>query len=116
MVPMGVMSVEIRMRRIPPAGFGPMLRAARERAGLGMRETARQASLSAGYMAHLEAGGRSPSRSVAERLAAILELTDDEQAQLYVAAVTDAGRDHPARTATHRPMTGLSSHGSPSSK
>lgn len=89
--------MDIRERRTPPAGLGPMLRAARERADLGVRETARQAGLSSGYMAHLEAGGRSPSRTVAERLAAVLELTDDERAQLYVAAVTDAGRDHPAR-------------------
>jgi len=89
----------IRQRRTPPEELGPMLRAARQRAGLGVREAARQARLSPGYMAHLEAGSRCPSRTVAERLAAVLELDDDEQAQLYAAAVTDAGRDHPARTA-----------------
>lgn len=75
-----------------------MLRAARERAGMGQREAARKAHLSPGYMAHLEAGARCPSRTVAERLAVVLELNDDEQAQLYAAAVTDAGRDHPWRT------------------
>ncbi|NMI57105.1 MULTISPECIES: helix-turn-helix transcriptional regulator [unclassified Streptomyces] len=89
----------IRERRTPPESLGPMLRAARERAGLGVREAARRTGLSSGYMANLEAGGRCPSRTVAERLAAVLELDDDEQAQLYGAAVTDAGRDHPARTA-----------------
>lgn len=76
-----------------------MLRTARQRAGLGVREAARQADLSSGYVAHLEAGSRCPSRTVAARLAAVLELDDDEQAQLHAAAVTDAGRDHPARTA-----------------
>lgn len=91
--------MEIRQRRTPPEGLGPMLRAAREGAGLGVREAARRAGLSSGYVAHLEAGDRCPSRTIAARLAAVLELDDDEQAQLYAAAVTDAGRDHPARTA-----------------
>ena len=89
----------IRERRTPPEGLGPMLRAARERAGLGLRQAARLADLSSGYMAHLEAGSRCPSRTVAARLAEMLTLDGDEQAQLYAAAVTDAGADHPARTA-----------------
>lgn len=95
--------VEIRQRRIPPAGLGNLLRTARERAGLGLREAAREAGLAPGYVAHLEDGSRCPSRTVAEQLAAALKLDDDEQAQLYAAAVTDAGRDHPARTATEFP-------------
>lgn len=85
----------IRQRRTPPAELGPMLRAARERAGLGLRQAARRAGLSPGHVVHLEVGSRCPSRSVAEQLAAVLELDDDEQAQLYAAAVRDAGRDHP---------------------
>lgn len=89
--------VEIRQRRTPPAGLGPMLRAARERAGLGQREAARRAGLSPGYVRHLEDGSRCPSRTVAEQLATTLGLDDGEQAQLYAAAVTDAGRDHPGR-------------------
>ncbi|WPO69927.1 helix-turn-helix transcriptional regulator [Streptomyces sp. KN37] len=91
--------MEIRQRRTPPDGLGSMLRAARERAGLGLRHAARRADLSGGYMAHLEEGSRCPSRTVAARLADVLELDDDERAQLYAAAVTDAGADHPARTA-----------------
>lgn len=89
--------VEIRQRRTPPAELGPMLRAARERAGLGLRQAARRAGLPPGYVVHLEGGSRCPSRTVAEQLAAVLGLDDDEQAQLHAAAVTDAGRDHPAR-------------------
>lgn len=91
--------VVIRERRTPPHGFGPMLRSARERAGIGMREAARHLGLSSGYLGHLEAGERCPSRAVAERLADVLALDDAEQAALYAAAVDDAGRSHPARTA-----------------
>ncbi|MGX1887040.1 helix-turn-helix domain-containing protein [Streptomyces sp. NPDC055287] len=76
-----------------------MLRQARERAGLGLRETALKVALSGGYVAHLEAGDRSPSLTVAKRIAEALELGDDEQALLYGAAVTDAGADHPWRRA-----------------
>jgi transcriptional regulator with XRE-family HTH domain len=72
-----------------------MLRTARERAGLGVREAARQAGLSPGYVAHLEAGDRCPSRTVAARLAAVLELDDEERAQLCAAAITDAGQRSP---------------------
>jgi cytoskeletal protein RodZ len=91
--------VMIRVRRTPPEGLGSMLRTARERTGMGLRQAARRTDLSPGYMAHLEAGDRCPSRTVAARLAVVLELDDDEQAQLYAAAVTDAGRDHPWRAA-----------------
>ncbi|MEV8036730.1 helix-turn-helix transcriptional regulator [Streptomyces sp. NPDC086182] len=89
----------IRHRRTPPEGLGPMLRGARERQGLGVRELARLVGLSAGYAAHLEAGSRCPSWTVAERLIEVLQLNDAEQGQLQQAAVTDAGRDHPVRTA-----------------
>lgn len=91
--------MEIRERRTPPEGLGAMLRGARERAGLGQREAARGAGLSSGYMAHLEAGERCPSRAVAQRLAGSLALDEQERAQLYAAAVDDAGRSHPARAA-----------------
>lgn len=87
----------IRERRVPPAGFGPMLRTARERAGLGQREAARDLGLSAGYMAHLEAGERCPSATVADRIADLLGLDQAEREQLLAAAVDDAGRDHPER-------------------
>ncbi|OEJ29795.1 hypothetical protein AR457_29905 [Streptomyces agglomeratus] len=76
-----------------------MPRQARERAGLGLREAARKAGLSGGYVTHLEAGDRSLSLTLAKRIAEALELGEDEQAMLYGVAVTDAGRDHPARAA-----------------
>lgn len=76
-----------------------MLRAARDRAGLSQSAVAAVTGIRRAYITKLEDSVRCPSRTVAERLAAVLELNGDEQAQLYAAAVTDAGRDHPARSA-----------------
>lgn len=87
----------IRMRRTPPADVGPMLKAARVRADLGLRETARAAQISHPTLYDLERGKSCPSRTVASALAAVLELTDEERVVLDRAAVDDAGRDHPAR-------------------
>lgn len=87
----------IRVRRTPPQALGPMLRAARERAGLGQGESARQAGVTQGYLWLLENGQRCPSMAVAERLADVLALTLEECRALYGAAVDDAGRSHPAR-------------------
>lgn len=89
--------MDVRERRTPPPGFGPMLRAARKRVGLGVRETARRAGLSAGYLVNLERGDRSPSRSVAQRLADTLDMDEAERAALLAGSVADAGRDHPWR-------------------
>ncbi|MFG2473543.1 helix-turn-helix domain-containing protein [Streptomyces fagopyri] len=89
----------VRERRLPPEGLGQLLRSARERAGLGVRETARRSGLSGGYVSDLEAGRRCPSLTVAQQLADTMGLTEDERAQLLAAAVTDAGRDYPGRTA-----------------
>lgn len=89
----------IRIRRIPPAGLGPMLGTARLRAGYRLREFARLVELSHSYVLALETGQRCPSTTVAGRIAEALELTEDERALLFAAAVDDAGRDHPARSA-----------------
>jgi transcriptional regulator with XRE-family HTH domain len=87
----------VRQRRIPPPGLGAMLRRARIRRSLGQKEAGRLAGLSQGYLCHLEHGRRLPSMVVAEALACVLQLTEAERQQLYGAAVTDAGRCHPAR-------------------
>lgn len=87
----------VRERRTLPDGVALLLRAARERAGLGVRETARRAWVSGGYVANLEAGDRCPSRRVAERLADVLQLDSEQRQQLLAAAVTDAGWDSPWR-------------------
>ncbi|MFJ3088929.1 helix-turn-helix domain-containing protein [Streptomyces sp. NPDC086838] len=89
----------IRMRRTPPADLGPMLAAARERAGLTQRHASIAAGLGRSYACLIEGGHRTPSRAAAERLADVLQLTEPERAQLYAAAVTDAGYSHPARRA-----------------
>lgn len=88
---------EFRERRIPPAGFGPTLRAARERAGLGLREAARQVRVSHSYMAALEAGSRCPSVTMTRRLVEVLALGEAERAAVLAGAVDDAGLDHPLR-------------------
>jgi len=74
-----------------------MLRAARQRRGLGLRELARSAGISKSHIFNLEAGCSCPSRSLALRLVEVLELTSTEQERLLAGAVDDAGRDHPAR-------------------
>lgn len=89
----------IRTRRTPPATLGPLLAAARERTGLSQRSASVAAGLNRHYLCALEAGTRTPSLVAAQRLADVLGLADDERAQLYAAAVTDAGYSHPARQA-----------------
>ena len=89
----------LRERRTPPLAVGVMLRAARERAGLGVRETGRRAGITHTHVIGLERGARCPSVVVAEVLAVVLDLDSVEQAQLASAAVDDAGRSHPRRRA-----------------
>ncbi|MEV5611504.1 helix-turn-helix transcriptional regulator [Streptomyces sp. NPDC052225] len=89
--------VLIRVRRTPPKALGPLLRDARQRAGLTQGQTSRDAGIPQPYLSRLEAGQRVPSMAVAERLADVLRLTLPECRTLYAAAVSDAGRSHPAR-------------------
>lgn len=90
----------LRERRVPPPELGGVLRAARQRAGLGLRELGRLVGLSPGYLVNLEGGLRCPSRTVAVRLADALGLAEGERAVLMGAAVGDAGLDHPWRAAS----------------
>ncbi|MFE7648672.1 helix-turn-helix domain-containing protein [Streptomyces phaeoluteigriseus] len=88
----------IRVRRVPPQSLGPLLRNARERAGLSQAETGRRIGTPQGYIWMLERGQRTPSMALAELLADTLGLTLEECRTLYGVAVTDAGRSHPDRT------------------
>ncbi|MFJ5046389.1 helix-turn-helix domain-containing protein [Streptomyces sp. NPDC088719] len=88
----------IRIRRTPPAELGPMLAAARERTGHTQRRVSIAAGLGRSYVCLIEGGHRTPSRVAAQRLADALQLTEQERAQLYAAAVTDAGLSHPGRS------------------
>ncbi len=97
----------IWVRRTPPAELGPMLGAARLRAGFRLREFARRVDLSHSYVIGLETGQRCPSFTVAGRLAEALALTGDERDVLFAAAVGDAGRDHPGRRAPRPDPGGL---------
>lgn len=89
-----------QVRQVPPADLGPMLKAARARAGLGLREAARQVGISSGYLADLEGGDRCPSVTVGKLLFQVLCLTDDEGRVLAASVVADRGRDHPLRRRT----------------
>lgn len=89
--------MDVRMRRTPPAEFGEVLREAREAVGLTPSETARHVGVTASYLSKLERGTRCPSVTVAERLAVILQLDDEQRAAVLAGAVDDAGTDHPMR-------------------
>lgn len=91
------MDTTIRYRREAPPDLGPMLRAARERAGLRQSEAARLAGIGQPHLSHVEAGRRVPSATVARTLADVLRLEGDDRARLLAVAVDDAGRDHPER-------------------
>lgn len=84
-------------RHTPPPGFGAALVAARAAAGLGVRETARRAGITPGYLCMLQAGQRSPSRAVAAALAAVLGLDGQARAVLAGGAVPGVGYDHPRK-------------------
>ncbi|MFF2384055.1 helix-turn-helix domain-containing protein [Streptomyces sp. NPDC058108] len=84
-----------RERRSLPGEVAATLRAARERAGLGVREAARLMDVSHSYVIGLEGGTRCPSVTMAARIAGALGLGDEERRELLAAAVTDAGLDHP---------------------
>lgn len=88
----------VRYRREAPADVGPMLRAARERAGLKVTEAAFLAGVSRPQLSNCEAGRRLPSAVVARALADVLCLDDADRARLMAVAVDDAGRSHPERT------------------
>ncbi|MFF7158118.1 helix-turn-helix domain-containing protein [Streptomyces sp. NPDC008139] len=94
----------IRTRRTPPVALGPMLANARLRARLRLREAARLIGIGHQYLLRLETGQRVPSRSVAEAVADVLRLDDDERAQLLAAALEDAGRDSPKRSIPGSPI------------
>ncbi|MFJ4623061.1 helix-turn-helix domain-containing protein [Streptomyces sp. NPDC088812] len=90
----------IRERRTPPEGLGPLLREARETARLTPAETARRVGVTASYLAKLERATRCPSVTVAQRLAAVLDLDAVQRAVVLAGAVDDAGADHPMRQHT----------------
>ncbi|MFE9601968.1 helix-turn-helix domain-containing protein [Streptomyces hokutonensis] len=89
----------IRERRTPPEELGPMLQAARDRAGLPQSAVATAAGVRRAYVTKLEGSARCPSLAVAQALCAVLALDGDEEALLLSCAVDDAGHSHPAHAA-----------------
>jgi transcriptional regulator with XRE-family HTH domain len=88
----GLMSAAPSRHALGPE-LGAELRAARLRAGLGLREAARRADLAHPFLAELEAGRKAPGGATAARLVATLPLGAEMVAALYaVAAQVDAAR------------------------
>jgi transcriptional regulator with XRE-family HTH domain len=87
----------IRIRHTPPKGLGRALRTARESAGLSQGAVAREVGVRPDYISKLERGARCPSTTVADALAALLDLDEATTQLLAAAAVDDAGRSHPLR-------------------
>ena len=72
---------------VPARGpFGQALRAFREGRGVSQAELGRRLGMSHATVSRLESGSRRPSRVMALRIAHALGLSDDERAQLLVAA------------------------------
>jgi transcriptional regulator with XRE-family HTH domain len=85
--------LEVQPGRIPAAGLGPMLNAARLRRGWRLREAARLLGLTASYLVEVESGLCRPSRAVAELLADGLQLNEVERAHLFASDdAADLGR------------------------
>lgn len=84
-------------RRVPPAGLGLVLAAARRRAGLSQYRLAVHCGISESHVSKLERGHRVPSQEVALSLATVLSLDAEDRAALFSAAVPDAGRSNPYR-------------------
>ena len=80
-------------RHLLPADLAAELRSARHALRLGLREAARAAAVSAGYLSRLERAERCPRVGVAVRLAAVLDLDDDLATELIDASVEDPWAD-----------------------
>lgn len=85
------------IRHQPDPALGPMLKTARARAELGMREAARRVGIAPSYLCELESGTRCPSVTVGTQLFQVLGLNEEEGRVLAASVVADRGRDHPLR-------------------
>ena len=74
---------------------GAMLRAARHRRGLSIREAAKVAGSSRGYLSQLELGQRAPSMTRARIIIRAYHLTEQEASILKAESVEGVGRDKP---------------------
>lgn len=91
-------------------GLGAELRAARLRAGLGLREAARRVGIAHSFLVGLEQGARAPGGRTAAALAETLLLSPETIAALYASAAQvdaarkarEAARGHPNRS--RRPL------------
>jgi transcriptional regulator with XRE-family HTH domain len=75
-------------RHLLPADLAAELRHARHALRLGLREVARAAGISPGYLSRLERAERCPRVPVAVRLARVLDL-DDDLTDAFIEAAVD---------------------------
>jgi transcriptional regulator with XRE-family HTH domain len=80
-------------RHLLPPDLADGLRRTRQARGLSLRQVARMAGISAGFLSRLERAERCPRVSTAVRLAAVLDLDDDLADELIGASVDDAWAD-----------------------
>jgi transcriptional regulator with XRE-family HTH domain len=83
-----------RRRQDPLPEFGPALRAARIRARWSLRQLARRAGTTAGYLSLLEHGHRAPSVVTIDMLTTALALTPHERNVFNRAGLAGVGHDH----------------------
>jgi transcriptional regulator with XRE-family HTH domain len=81
----------VRQRRSAPPGLGPMLAAARRRAGLSQEETARLAGIGVDTLRGLETRSSVPSRRAVLALADVLALDEAEREQVLDAVILGDG-------------------------
>ncbi|WP_420821626.1 helix-turn-helix transcriptional regulator [Pseudonocardia acidicola] len=82
-----------------------MLRSARLRAGLSSRDAAEVIGCNRNTLLHLERADRAPSVALAERVAVVYRLTEDECAQLMSVARPGVGWSSPYSRTPHRRIT-----------
>lgn len=83
-----------RRRQDPLPEFGPALHSARSRAGWSLRQLARRAGTTAGFLSLLEHSRRAPSVGTVDMLTAALQLTPNERDVFHRAGLTGVGRDY----------------------
>jgi len=93
----------VREPRTLPPQVAASIRQCRLDAGLSLREAARRAGVSPGYLWDLENARRAPSLGTVLSLIRTLDFSEPQQDALLMSAVLDAGRYNPFKD---QPLTG----------
>lgn len=94
----------VRQPQTLPPEVAASIRQCRLEAGLSVREAARRAGISPGFLWDLEHARRAPSLGTVVSLLRTLDFTDSQMEALCMSAVLDAGRYNPFKDQplTHR--------------